>query len=129
MKYDGVVIRLDRLYLFLLDPETNRMMDGVNISEHDCYNNLKDDQLMVVSVIFKDGTVEIENMDLDEFVYGDSYGSHDTFLYINDIMLFTINEETKKEKITLEQLIDNGELNNIATNCIEMSKKENLDNE
>lgn len=126
MKYDGVVIKLDKLYLFLLNPETGMIMDGVNISEHECYKNLKDDQLMVVDVIFKDGTLELENFDLEEFVYGEEYGSHDTFLYIHDKMLFTISDETKKEKITLEKLINSGELNKIANSCIANSKNDEI---
>ena len=84
MKYDGVVIRFDKLYLFILDPDTDMIRDGITISEHDCYKDMKEDQLMVVSVIFKDGTLEIDKIDLDEFIHGDKYGDNN----INIIIIY-----------------------------------------
>jgi len=119
MKYNGVVIKLNELFLFLLDPKTLEIKDGINISEHEVYNKMKDDQLMVVDVIFKDGTEEIDDLDLDEFIYGDKYGKYDTFIYIQDIMLFLIKDEING---TLKELIDKGDLTDIATDCIEQSK-------
>lgn len=120
MKYEGIVVKIDKLYLFILDPDTNEMRDGINISEHKCYDDLKDDQLMVVNVIFKDGTQEIEKIDLDEFIYGDSYGEHDTFLCIYDLNLFSINNEK------IKNIIKNGELSDVAISCIESTKKQNV---
>ena len=67
MKYDGVVIRIEELFLFILDPDTNKIRDGINISDHKCYDDLKENQLMVVNVVFKDGTQEIDKIDLEEF--------------------------------------------------------------
>ena len=123
MKYDGVVIRFDKLYLFILDPDTNTIRDGITISEHDCYKDMKEDQLMVVSVIFKDGTLEIDKIDLDEFIYGDVYGSHDTFLLIEDKMSFSINDKkNKKRNVSLDELIKKGKLGDIAKECIEFTK-------
>lgn len=123
MKYDGVVIRFDSLYLFVLDPDTNKIMDGINISEHDCYKELKEDYLMVVDVTFKDGTQEIDKIDLDEFIHGDSYGQHDTFIYIHDIMLYSIGSN-EGVNITLDDLIREGEIDKVAISCIEDSKKQ-----
>lgn len=122
MIYDGVVIRIDKLYLFILNPETNKIMDGINISEHECYKDMREDQLMVVKVEFKDGTLTIDNIDLDEFIHGDSYGSTDIFIYIKDVELFTIYKKTKKRVLTLKELIDKGNLNEIAFDCIKNSK-------
>jgi len=119
MTYDGVVIRLNELlYLFLLDPDSNKIRDGINISEHDCYKDLRQNQLMVVGVIFKDGTQNIDKIDLDEFIYGEDYGRYDTFLYIHDVSLYSIVESMK-----LEELIEKGELNDIAIECINNSKQ------
>jgi hypothetical protein len=42
MKYDGIVVKIDKLYLFILDPDTNEIRDGINISDHECYNELKE---------------------------------------------------------------------------------------
>ena len=58
---------------------------------------------------------EIDKIDLDEFIYGDSYGTHNTFLCIYDLSLFSINEK-------IENIIKLGELNDVALNCIETSK-------
>jgi len=126
MRYDGVVIKIDELYLFLIDPETNEVKDGINISDHECYNDMKENQLMVVNVSIKDGTLEIDNVDLDEFIHGDSYGKLDTFIYIHDIMLYSIKKNGKKE-ISLGN-IDKNELSNIIKNRIEEQKQSN-DNE
>jgi len=123
MKYDGVVIKIiKKLFLFLLDPDSNKIKDGINISDHECYKDLKPDQMMIVNVTFKDGTLNIEKVDLDEFIHGDTYGEHDTFLYIHDVMMFTINKED--DNITIEDIIKKGDLNDVAIDCINSSKKQ-----
>lgn len=125
MKYDGAVIRFDQLYLFIINPETNQITDGINISEHDCYKDMREDQLMVVNVTIKDGTKELDDVDLDEFIYGDSYGKFDTFIYIHDIMLFSISDKRDVSKnISLEDLVKGGDLNKLIINCIESTKHE-----
>jgi len=122
MKYDGVVIRIDELYLFVFDPDKKIITDGINISDHVCYKDLTDDNLMVVEVIFKDGTEELEKVDLDEFIYNISSGgeNHNTFIYIQDKMLFSMDNK----RINIRELIDKGELNDIAINCIGASKND-----
>lgn len=128
MKYDGVVSRLDDdLYLFILNPEDNMMMDGMNISEHECYKDLKNDQIQVVKVIFKDGTEELDNIDLEDFIYSDVYDRNSIFLYIHDILLYSISNN--KKNISLKKLIDNGDLNKIAIECIENSKSNEIKEE
>ena len=123
MVYDGVVIRINKiLYLFLLNPDDNKIMDGINISDHDCYKDMKDDQIMTVNVIFRDGTQEVEEIDLYEYIHGDSYGIHNIFIHIHDIMLFSINKNGKN--VSLKKLIEKGDLVTIAMECIEISKKE-----
>lgn len=117
MKYDGIVAKINELYLFILDPDTNEMRDGINISEHKCYDDLKDDQLVVVNVVFKDGTKEVDKIDLDEFIYGDEYGDHNIFLCIYDLNLYSIKDNK------IENIINQGELNDVAISCIESSKK------
>lgn len=129
MRYDGVVIRIEKqLYLFVLDPDTSLMMDGMNISDHECYKDVKGDQLMVVDVTFRDGTLELDDLDLYEFIHGDSYGENEIFIKIHDIMLFSIRKEDSIFNITLKQLIENGDLNTVAIDCIERSKNK-LENE
>jgi hypothetical protein len=124
MKYDGVVAKFDELYLFILNPNTYKLMDGINLSDHACYNDMKKNQLMVVEVVFKDGTVEIENLDLDEFIYGDKYDKHNTFMMVADINLFSIGDSEKpKKSLSLEKIARNGKLNDIAINCIKLTKE------
>ena len=124
MKYDGVVIRIEKqLYLFVLDPDTFSMMDGINISDHECYKDVKGDKLMVVDVTFRDGTLELDDLDLDEFIHGDSYGENDIFIKIHDIMLFSISKEDSIKRISLVELIEKGDLNIIAIDCIEKAKE------
>ncbi len=124
MIYDGVVIRIEKqLYLFVLDPDTFSMMDGINISDHECYKDVKGDKLMVVDVTFRDGTLELDDLDLDEFIHGDSYGENDIFIKIHDIMLFSISKEDSIKRISLVELIEKGDLNVIAIDCIEKAKE------
>ena len=124
MKYDGVVIRIDKqLYLFVLDPDTVTVMDGINISDHECYKEVKGDKLMVVDVTFRDGTLELDDLDLDEFIHGDSYGENEIFIKIHDIMLFSIRKEDSIKRISLVELINKGDLNVIAIDCIEKAKE------
>jgi hypothetical protein len=131
MKYDGVVCRLNKeLYLFILNPDDNMIMDGMNISEHECYNNLKDDQLMVVNVIFKDGTEELDNIDLKAFIYDDVYDKNSIFLYIHDILLYSICKKNKF--ISLKDLIDDdvdNDFNKIVIECIENAKADKIEME
>lgn len=124
MKYDGVVLRIEKqLYLFVLDPDTFTMKDGLSITDHECYEDVKGDKLMVVNVVFRDGTLELEDLDLDEFIHGDTYGENDIFIKIHDIMLFSISKEDSIKKITLVELIEKGDLNVIAIDCIEKAKE------
>lgn len=123
MIYDGVVLKLNKLYLFIINPDTNKLMDGINISEHKCYDSLTGDQLMVVTVNFKDGTQDIDKVDLDEFIYGDSYGEHDTFLYIQDKKIYTFSEEENIKKVSLLDIVNSGELPNVAHDCIIKTKE------
>ena len=132
MKYDGVVIKNNlHLYLFILDPEKDTITDGVNISEHECYKDLSLTDIMVVTVEFKDGTKEIDDFDLHEFVYGDKYGKYDTFIYIHDIALYSyINDDPNvnlDDVPTLSTLIKSGEFVNIAKQCITESKNDDTE--
>ena len=108
MIYKGLVSRIDNdLFLFIHDPEKNIMKDGFIISDHVCYKELKKDQIMTVEVLFKDGTLELDDIDLDEFIHGTNYGRNDIFINIKDILLFTLNVDLKKE-------IKKGNFNDIA---------------
>lgn len=122
MKYDGVVAIIDKLlFLFIFDPDLLEIRDGINISDNICYKDMTENQLMVVSVIFKDGTEEIDNIDLDEFIYGDIYGKYDTFIYIQDLLLYSIND-------SIVDIIKKGDFSKIVTSIIQ-EVKNNKDDE
>lgn len=128
MKYDGIVVKMkpeDGLFLFLVDPDINELQDGINISDHECYKDMNENQLMVVKVTFKDGTEELDKIDLDNFIYGDKYGKYDTFLYIQDQGLYTIGkgDDLNVKEIPLSKIAEDGKLGSIALECIEVSKK------
>jgi hypothetical protein len=132
MKYDGVVVRNKKsnlLFLFILDPDTNELRDGFNISEHECYKDLNNDQLMVVNVTFRDGTQEIDKIDLEEFIHGDSYGKYDTFIHIQDLLAFSILKNKDDKAIPLDKIIKNGDLTYVAIECIEETKKQMVQDE
>lgn len=133
MIYDGIVIKVekkpkDQLYLFFLDPESNNLSDGINISDHKVYDNIRYDQIMVVHISLKDGTLELDKIDLEEFIHGDKYGREDIFLYIRDILLYNIDSEINlfknKIDITAEQIVKKGEMNDLALELIEKSKED-----
>ena len=134
MIYDGVVIKTnkkkkDEFYLFLVDPILEQLQDGINISEHSCYDDMKYDQIMTVNVTLKDGTVELDDIDLDEFIHGDKYGKHDVFLYIQDLLLFDIGHEEKSlymfgDNLTVEDIVKRGDLNDLALNLINKTTEE-----
>lgn len=121
-KYYGVVVRMvveneDKFILFMLDPVTAKISDGVNISDHrHIYEELKYDQVIVVSVAIKDGTLELDNVDLDEFVHGDKYDKSNIFLYIHDIVLYGL-----KNKIM--DTFNNRNFDKIALDCICKARK------
>jgi len=120
MKFDGVVFRIaENLVLFILDPKTNRIRDGVSISDHDTYKDMKRCQLSVVSVIFKDGTKEINDSNLDDLIDSSMSGTYDTFMSIKDISIYTIKHDNDD---VLSKLYRNGDLNDLLVSCIEDSK-------
>lgn len=132
MTFDGVVVKINNsinteYYLFMLDPDINELQDGINISHHSCYDDMKLDQVMVVKVTLKDGTLELDDVDLYEFIHGDKYGRHDIFIYIQDILLYDIgkldNFNNVNSILTLEDIIKDGEFNNIAIELINKSKE------
>lgn len=132
MEYDGIVTRLNgELYLFLFDPDTFEIKDGINISEHECYKDLKLNQLMVVSVTFKDGTEILDKVDLDEFIHGDSYGKYDIFIHIQDLSLFSIgvDDNFNDSQVSLKDIINKGGLYKLAIECINTVKNKMENNE
>ena len=125
MIYDGVVMRDDKskqLYLFIYDPDINMINDGISISENKCYDNMKNNQMMVVNVNFKDGTKDVQNIDLDEFIHGDKYGENNIFILIHDLSLFSASDNENNNPLTLDYLLKEGTLNQSIIDCIEITK-------
>lgn len=132
MIYDGVVMKDDKskqLYLFIYDPDINMVKDGISISENKCYNNMRTNQMMVVNVNFKDGTKDVENIDLDEFIHGDKYGENNIFILIHDLSLFSASDNENNNPLTLDYLVKEGSLNRSIIDCIEIVKNEKTTND
>lgn len=131
MKYDGVVAKIfddneDKIFLFFLDPETGKMRDGLDIQDNmEIYKNLSYNTLMVVEVLLKDGTVEVD-IDLDDFIDG-QYGKYDIFIHIKDLLPYKLahkNDEGKVVDRSVDQVIQAGEFPDVALECIELTKEE-----
>lgn len=127
MTYDGVIGKIfnegeDKIFLFLL--EDKKVKDGINISDDsDIYQNLSYDTLQVVDVILKDGTIDAD-INLDDFILG-KYGQYDIFIHIKDVMTFKLGKKDINDDITkksIENVILDGEFDDIVNECLEMSK-------
>lgn len=124
MIYNGIVTKLSgKLYLFILDPDNDTMTDGMNISEHKCYKNLENNQLWVVEVEFCDGTLTLEKIDLDEYIYGDKYGDNNIFLHIKDIQLFTYEKDNGEIFSMENDVIRGGKFNDLSLELINKAKE------
>jgi hypothetical protein len=115
MKFNGVIAKLNNiLYLFTYDTIGNKMMDGIHISDNKVYENLKDDELSIVNVDFRDGTLSIDDFDIEEFIYGNGYGDLNVFMYIHDIFIYKMNTK-------IINIIEKGDFNKIAIECINVA--------
>lgn len=129
MLYDGVVAKIfdeeeDKIFLFLVDPDTNILKDGVNISdENSIYKDLTYDMLMVVEVMLKDGTKDVK-VDLDDFVNGE-YGQYDIFIHVKDKLSYKLgkndNEGNVKPRL-IPEIVKDGEFESVVLECIENCK-------
>jgi hypothetical protein len=132
--FDAVVGKIfeegeDKIFLFFLDPEDNTIKDGLNIQDDsEVYQELGNDTLMVSEVVLKDGTKEVE-IDLDDFIGGE-YGKYDIFIHIKDLMPFKLGHRDDNKNLdelnykTVIQVIEDGEFQSIAKECIEIVKNE-----
>lgn len=130
MLYDGVVAKIfdeeeDKIFLFLVDPDTNMIKNGVNISdETHIYKELTYDMLMVVEVMLKDGTKDVK-VNLDDWVNGE-YGQFDIFIHIKDKLSFKLGKNDEKGNIRpriIPDIVSDGEFEDVVLECIENSKK------
>lgn len=133
MIYDAIITKIfnegeDKIFLFFLDPETGIIKDGLDILDStNVYSDLSYDMLMVVEVVLKDGTKEVD-IDIDDFIAG-KYGKYDIFIHIRDILPFKLakKNETDDEIMLpriVEDVIKDGEFQEICTECIKMVKEE-----
>lgn len=134
MKYDAIIAKIfdegeDKIFLFFLDPETNMIRDGLDLLDStNVYMDLPYDTLIVVEVLLKDGTKEIE-VNLDDFIAG-KYGKYDIFIHIRDIMPFRLAKPDDDDITprTVEEVIIDGEFQEICNECIKMAKEETQNN-
>ena len=133
MKYDAIIGKIfnegeDKIFLFFLDPETNKLRDGLDLLDSaEIYKTLTYDTLIVVEVILKDGTQEVD-IDINDFIDG-KYGKYDIFIHIKDLLVFKLgkkidNDEDDVTTRTIEEVILDGEFQEIGTECIQLCKEE-----
>lgn len=133
MIYDAIITKIfnegeDKIFLFFLDPETGIIKDGLDILDStNVYLDLSYDMLMVVEVVLKDGTKEVD-IDIDDFIAG-KYGKYDIFIHIRDILPFKLakKNETDDEIMLpriVEDVIKDGEFQEICAECVKMAKEE-----
>ncbi len=135
MSYDGIVAKIfdegeDKIFLFFLDPETNLIKDGLDILDGtNVYKDLSYDTLMVVEVLLKDGTKEVD-IEIDDFING-KYGKYDIFIHIKDLLPFKLGKKDEKNDLMLPRLVEDvildGEFQEIAVECVKMCKEEMLE--
>jgi len=133
MTYDAIISKIfdegeDKIFLFFLDPETGEIKDGLDLLDStNVYLDLPYDTLMVVEVVLKDGTKEVE-IDIDDFIAG-KFGKYDIFIHIRDIMPFKLAKKNDNDDDIMlpryvEDVINDGEFQEICTECIKMAKEE-----
>lgn len=130
MKYNGGIAKIydegeNKIFLFLIDPKTKKVKDGINISDDsDIYQDLTYDLLQIVEVKLKDGTLDAK-INLDDFVNA-KYGRYDIFIHIKDINSYKLakNVNDKLEPRTVEETILDGEFESVLSECIELSNNE-----
>jgi len=132
MVYDAIIAKIfdddeDKIFLFFSDPKTEIIRDGLDLLDSlNIYMKLPYDTLVVVEVLLKDGTKEV-NIDIGDFITG-KYGKYDIFIHIKDIMPFKLGRKDDETgdmmPRTVVNVIKDGEFQQIASECILMSKKE-----
>jgi len=133
MKYDAIIGKIfdegeDKIFLFFVDPETGKLRDGLDLLDSgEIYKTLTYDTLIVVEVVLKDGTQEVE-INIGDFIDG-KFGKYDIFIHIKDILPFKLGkklEEGEEEMLprTIEDVILDGEFQEIGSECIKICKEE-----
>ena len=135
MKYDAIIGKIfdegeDKIFLFFQDPKTKDIRDGLDLLDSaEVYSTLTYDTLMVVEVILKDGTQELD-ISIDDFISG-KYGKYDIFIHIKDLLPFKLGKkiEEGKEMSTrkIEEVILDGEFQDVGTECIKICKEEMIE--
>jgi hypothetical protein len=115
----AIVMGFSKLIFWQDTAILQKMMDGLIISVKG-YHALSDNDLMVVDVIFKDGTKEVKDFDVDGFIYESKYNLSDIFLSVKKYLMYHIDYETTN--MSLENIIKNGNIDEVALHCIKNTK-------
>jgi hypothetical protein len=117
MEVKGLVYRIeDGVYLSLIGSD-DVCTDGIPISEG-VYETLENNQISYVDVKIRDGTIDIEDMDVFYFIYEfqPNYNPGDLFYFIKDSLVFTF------DGFTIKEICDNGDFQKVAKDIIEEMK-------
>lgn len=117
---NGVVYKIrNGIYLSLYNPDDESVTDGIPITEGP-YKTLQNNQVSVVEMILKDGTQEIVDINISDFVYNRAERDAWSIFYnIKDLMIYTI------ENFTIEDIYENGDFIGVVKDMIKNIKENN----
>lgn len=117
----GVVFRInDGVYLSLYNPINDSISDGIPITSNP-YESLQDNQVSIVNVIIQDGTKDLLDINIDDFVYNDAIENNSNYFYkIKDLLLFTVEQNT-----TIREICERDEFIDMVKDMIQITLNEN----
>ena len=94
--------------------------DGIPISTTP-YEELKDNQVWVVDVIIQDGTIDLIDINVNDFVHNKASQNDTNYFYkIKDLCLFTIEQD-----ITIREICEQDEFINMVIDMIKNTELKN----
>jgi hypothetical protein len=117
MILDGIIFKVeDILYLAFLNPITDELTEAIALDNYEVVSSkLEHNEVIVVTVVLKDGTKELNDVDVINFLNSDVNGLE------NDIY-YTINNKTVYSlRVTVEEFCNDGHYDELK----ELIKKEN----
>jgi hypothetical protein len=115
MRVNGFVYKIDdNLHLSLIEPVTEKCTDGIPLINNGTYDPLEPNQIVFAEIIVQDGTKEIEDINVFEFV--SMVREANVYFYaIRNIMVYAYPE-------TIKDVCEWGEFDALTSGIIEKEK-------
>jgi hypothetical protein len=125
MIFDGVIVKIfqnnmDSYFLFILDPKSKTMMEGIPIPKDSKFDDLDEYVVMIVKAEFMDGTNPIEDFDLDGLMAEEPQSSN-ILIRIKDFRDMAIGYP-EGDIYTVQDLLDSDMLSEYMKACIDIIK-------